>query len=63
MSKHDLKFTLMIKALKIGEHFTVRTEYERQSASRAAKVLKRAGVINFDVVTRRDGKRFKIAAI
>jgi hypothetical protein len=53
-----------IKAMKLGDSFTVATERERQGASKAAKVLKSAGVIAFDLVTKEteDGK-FKVVAI
>lgn len=62
MSK-NLSMEHRIKNLKLGEHFHVKTDSERQNANRVAKVLKRAGMIEFDVVTKRDGLTFKVAAI
>lgn len=62
MSK-NLSMEQRIKKLKPGESFFVDTESERQNANRVAKVLKRAGFIEFDVVTKSDGDRFKVAAI
>ena len=59
----ELSLAQRIRALKIGQQFTVATEKERQQASRVAKSLKDAGVIQFDVVTKRDGEVFKVAAI
>ena len=62
MSK-TLNLAAKVRALKIGQHFIVKTEKERQAASRAAKSLRDAGVIDFDVVTKADGETFKVAAI
>ncbi len=63
MSK-TLNIAQKIKALKVGKHFMVKGETERQIASRAAKSLRDAGVIAFDVVTKADEKgNFKVAAI
>lgn len=62
MSK-DLTLAQKVRGLKAGKPFTVPTEKERQQVCRIAKSLKDAGVIEFDVVTKRDGDVFKVAAI
>jgi hypothetical protein len=62
MSKQQ-QFIKQIKALKASKGFTVTTEADRQSVCRAAAELKRYGVIEFDVVTKREGDAFKVAAI
>ena len=41
----------------------VKTDQERQSVCRIAKTLKDSGAIEFDVVTKKDGSEFKVAAI
>jgi len=47
-----------------GDWFTVHGESERQRACQAAKVLKRAGVIKFDICTRAaEANGFKVTAI
>lgn len=61
--KPDLNLASKIKNLKLGEHFMVGSEQERQAVCRTAKVLKEAGAIAFDIVTKKDGKKFKVAAI
>jgi len=62
MSKQQ-KFIQQIKALKASKGFTVTTEVDRQIVCRAAAELKRYGQIDFDVVTKKDGDSFKVAAI
>lgn len=62
MSK-QMQIAARVKRLEIGKSFFVETETERQEALRSAKVLKKAGAIAFDVVTRTEGNGFKIAAI
>ena len=62
MSK-ELSIARQVRGLKIGQPFTVKTDKERQKVCRIAKALKDAGVITFDVVTKRDGDLFKVAAI
>jgi hypothetical protein len=62
MSK-DLSLAQKVRSLKVASSFTVATEKERQQVCRVAKSLKDAGVIEFDVVTKRDGDIFKVAAI
>ncbi len=62
MSKQQ-KFIQKIKALKASKGFTVATESDRQSVCRAAAELKRYGKIDFDVVTKKEGDAFKVAAI
>lgn len=52
-----------IARLKVGEHFFVDTERERQQVCRAAKTLRRVGMLYGDIITKRDGQRFKVAAI
>ncbi len=52
-----------IKGMQAGEHFFVPTESDRQTANRIAKTLRAAGVIDFDVVTKKAGEKFKVAAI
>lgn len=61
--KQDLNLAQRIRGLKAGKPFTVPTEKDRQSVCRIAKSLKDAGVIEFDVVTRKEGDAFKVAAI
>lgn len=61
--KRDLNLAQKVKGLKIGQHFMVATEKERQAASRIAKSLRDAGVIEFSVVTKQEGDQFKVAAI
>lgn len=61
--KKNLTLVQRIKRMKIGQHFHVATKGEQQNACRAAKVLKQAGIIEFDVVTKRDGEQWKVAAI
>lgn len=62
MSKQN-KFIQQIKALKTSKGFTVTSESDRQSVCRAAAELKRYGQIDFDVVTKKEGDAFKVAAI
>ena len=63
MSK-KLLIASQIKNLKVGQSFVVTGETERQSANRAAKTLRQAGVISFDFVTKDQGDgTFKCAAI
>jgi hypothetical protein len=52
-----------VRALKVGQSFVVSTEKERQQVCRIAKSLRDAGVIEFDVVTKSDNGKFKVAAI
>lgn len=53
-----------VRGLKIGQQFVVKTERERQTASKVGKSLKDSGAINFDIVTKADDSGgFKIAAI
>lgn len=62
MSKQPT-MTERIKALKTGKSFTVKTEYERQSALRSAKFLLGEKIISFMVVTRKTDEGFKVVAI
>ncbi len=63
MSK-QLSIAAKIRNLAIGKSFTVATESDRQAACRAAKSLRDAGVIQFQVVTSAQDKGgFKVAAI
>lgn len=52
-----------IKALKKGDMFTVAGETERRQANRDYHTLRRAGVVNFALATRKtnDGKILIIA--
>ncbi|MDE2105443.1 MAG: hypothetical protein KGL39_49910 [Patescibacteria group bacterium] len=60
----ELNLAQKIKAMKVGHSFTVKTEYERQKATRAAKTLRDAGIINFEIITKADENGgFKVAAI
>ena len=54
-----------ISTMNRGDWFTVHGEPERQRACQAAKILKRAGIIEFDVHTRAEenGGGFKVVAI
>ena len=61
---NDLEIAKKIKSLKIGKSFTVKTESERQQASQAGKNLRRAGVIDFVIITRTDDDgSFRISAV
>jgi len=62
MSK-DLNIAAKIKALKIGQSFTVKTKSERENVCRIAKNLRDAGAIEFDIVTRENSGGYKVAAI
>lgn len=62
MSKETL-IASKIKALKASKGFTVNSISERQNVCRVAKILKDNGIIDFDVVTKSEGKSFKVAAI
>ena len=59
----QLNLAQRVRVLKIGQHFHVSTEKERQEVCKVAKSLRDAGVIEFNVVTKADGERFKVAAI
>lgn len=60
----QIEIAQRVRQLKVGKHFMVKSERERQSASRVAKSLKDSGVIDFDVVTKEgDNGEFKVAAI
>lgn len=52
-----------IRDLKLGEFFQVNNEKERQLACRSAKTLRAAGVIDFQIATRKNGTKFKVVAI
>lgn len=52
-----------IRAMKAGDTFTVKTNTERITASKAAKTLKQAGVIEFRLVTFWEGEGFKLVAV
>lgn len=56
-------FVEELKGLKLGQHFIVGTEAERQTVLKEAKTLKKAGVLKLSIITRRDGEHFKVAAI
>ena len=62
MSKETL-IVSKIKALKASKGFVVKTNSERQNVCRVAKLLKDNGIIEFDVVTKKEGDTFKVAAI
>lgn len=59
----QLNLAQRIRALAVGKSFHVDTEKERQEVCKVAKTLRDAGVIEFEVVTKQDGDRFKVAAI
>jgi len=61
----ELTLAQKVRELQVGRHFIVKTNKDRQAACRVAKSLRDAGVIEFEVVTKRiDGtKNFKVAAI
>lgn len=61
--KQDLNLAQKIRALKTNKSFTVVSEKDRQTVCRIAKCLKDAGFIEFDVVTKKEGDAFKVAAI
>ncbi len=62
MSK-ETNFSDKIKALKASKSFIVTSESDRRQVCRLAKMLKRHGLIEFNVVTRKEGDAFKVAAI
>ena len=63
MSK-EMQLAQMIRALKPGQNFQVKTESERQKVLRIGKSLKDAGVIAFDIITKKnEDSTFKVAAI
>lgn len=61
--KTKMHMAKRVRSMKIGEQFMVFTHKERQAVCRVAKSLKDSGAIEFDVVTKRDGNKFKVAAI
>lgn len=61
--KQKINIAQKVKDMKVGESFMVQTESERQSVCKIAKCFREAGLITFDVVTKFDGKQFKVAAI
>ena len=50
--KKEFPLARRIRGLVPGHSFTVKTEQERQAATKAANTLRLAGVIDFRVVTR-----------
>ena len=63
MSK-KLQLAQRIRGLKIGQSILVQNESERQSATKIAKTLRAAGVIEFGVITRKtENGGFTVAAI
>lgn len=52
-----------VAMLRLGGHFVVYCEADRQTACKTTKNLKDASVIEFDVVTKRYGELFKVVAI
>jgi hypothetical protein len=64
INKNKPVLALKIKALTVGRSFLVKTVAEREAVCRAAKSLRDAKVINFDIVTKQqDDGTFKVAAI
>ena len=59
------RFTLArkIKSMKVGDQFTVDTVNDRQQVANISNALRAAGVIEFQVITRRNGKCWKVVAI
>lgn len=51
-----------IRALKPGEQFRVKTNKDRVTILKAAKLLRNAGIIEFDVFSKLDNGEFKIVA-
>jgi len=63
MSK-EIELAQRIRSLRASKGFTVGTIAQREKVLRVAKTLKDAGIIEFDVVTKkRSGNVFKVAAI
>ena len=62
-NKEQLNVGAKLKALTPGVPFFVQTEYQRQQVIRVAKALKQCGAIEFDVITKKEGNQFKVAAI
>lgn len=61
--KEQLNIAVKLKELTPGNPFFVATEYERQQVIRLAKGLKQGGFIAFEVITKKEGSQFKVAAI
>ncbi len=52
-----------IKAMKVGDQFTVNTQNDRQQVMNISNALRGAGAIEFQIITRRNGKAWKVVAI
>lgn len=62
MSK-QVEMASRIKNLKPGKFFLVSNKTDRMLAIRTGKLLHDIGQIEFTIVTREEGKGFKVAAI
>ena len=60
---NDEVFTAKLKGLKPGKSFEVDTESERRTVLRLVKLLTRNGILTQQIITRKDGDKFKVAAI
>lgn len=52
-----------VASLKPGQSFTVETEKERQSVCRMVKILRDAGCLTHQIITKKEDDHFKVAAI
>lgn len=62
MSK-QLSIAKQISSLKRGQFFHVTGKSARQNVCRIAKALRDAGLTELQIVTRKDGSKFKVVAI
>lgn len=60
---NQLELVVKLKNLTPGNPFFVKTEYDRQQVTRLAKGMKLGGFIAIDVITKKEGNQFKVAAI
>lgn len=64
MKLSSIQIARKIKGMRRGQSFEVSSPRERHQASINAKILRDTGVIDFTVVTRKDGSgKFIVAAI
>lgn len=63
MIPKPLSMATRIRAMGKKGEFNVKTKNERKQALTIANLLRQAGAIDYQVVSRKNGKEFKIAAI
>ena len=60
----EIELAAKIRKLKPADGFTVPDESQRQKVCRIAKTLKDAGIVSFDVSTRKnEGGGFRVVAL